>query len=263
MKKSERPNASIREDGVDLMSNMPDHILLLILSGLPSTEEVIRTSILSTRWRYLWTLVPSVELRYPELLDKYYPMKKFEEFVYWILVNSLDSLKQAIIVPQGLLPAPEAQLSSNRIYQLFPGISHVESLQIDLYFFNQCIYGAHDHSLPNLKTLVLITTIDAFTMDDLNRILNYYPKLESLKLIVKKEFVGVEYKKLDEATTKRILSPNHLKMVEFLEFNGEKPKLVIEKPKPFMDVHGTQNTLLKMIFSWGNKANYSHWKLLK
>lgn len=71
----------------------------------------------------------------------------------------------------------------------------------------------------------------------------------------------MEYKKLDEAETRRILTPNHLKMVEFLEFNGEKPKLVIEKSKPFIDVHGTQNTLLKMIFSWGNKANCTHWKL--
>ncbi|CAI9285256.1 unnamed protein product [Lactuca saligna] len=87
MKKFERPDASIREDGVDLINNMSDHILLLILSGLSSIEEVIRTSILSTRWRYFWTLVPSVELRYPELPDKYHPMKKFKEFVYWILVN--------------------------------------------------------------------------------------------------------------------------------------------------------------------------------
>nr|KAJ0206602.1 hypothetical protein LSAT_V11C500255540 [Lactuca sativa] len=67
MKKSERPNASIRKDGVDLISNMSDHILLLILS------------------------VSSVELRYPELPDKYHPMKKLEELVYWILVSkSID-----------------------------------------------------------------------------------------------------------------------------------------------------------------------------
>ncbi|CAI9285268.1 unnamed protein product [Lactuca saligna] len=43
--------ASKHEDGVDLISNLPDPLLLLILSGLPSTEEQIRTSILSRRWR--------------------------------------------------------------------------------------------------------------------------------------------------------------------------------------------------------------------
>lgn len=42
--------------------------------------------------------------------------------------------------------------------------------------------------LPNLKTSMLTTTFDDFTMDDLNRTLNYYPKLVSMKLIIKDVF---------------------------------------------------------------------------
>nr|KAJ0206405.1 hypothetical protein LSAT_V11C500255780 [Lactuca sativa] len=60
-----RPKASKREDGVDFISNMPDAILVLILSRLSSTEEAIRSSILSIRWRFLWTALPSLEINVP------------------------------------------------------------------------------------------------------------------------------------------------------------------------------------------------------
>ncbi|PWA50824.1 F-box domain, FBD domain, Leucine-rich repeat domain, L domain-like protein [Artemisia annua] len=102
MKKSNQAKASKHENGVDYISNMPDPILQLILQGLPTTEEVVRTSVLSTRWRYLWTSIPY----FPSLdLDCYrtaltpslkFPKKKFKDFVTWCLANrtvDLDSLR--------------------------------------------------------------------------------------------------------------------------------------------------------------------------
>ncbi|KAI3524011.1 hypothetical protein L1887_02598 [Cichorium endivia] len=129
---------------------------------------------------------------------------------------------------------------------LFPGISHVESLLIGVYFFSQCIKAASDPSLPNLKTLVLTTTIDAFTYDDFILILNYYPKVKSLKLVVKEEFYWPDEWELHEGDARKILSPD-LKRVEFFEFNGEKPKLK-------SDWH--EITILEMVFSWGIKVSF-------
>ncbi|CAH1426992.1 unnamed protein product [Lactuca virosa] len=129
----------------------------------------------------------------------------------------LDSLKQAVIEPK---------LAGNTISVLFPGISCVESLWIDLCLFSKCIDAAHDPSLPNLKTLVLSTTMDDFTMDNFNQVLKYYPKLKYLKMNIEKDFNG-KYQWLGEAKTRRILSSD-VKRVEFFEFNGEKPKLVID-----------------------------------
>ncbi|KAL4562939.1 hypothetical protein LXL04_026970 [Taraxacum kok-saghyz] len=95
MTKSEQAKTPKHEDGVDTISKMPDHVLLSILSRLPGTEEVIRTSILSTRWRYIWTSVPSIDIsctRKPLYSD----LDGFSEFVYWVLLNKpldLDSFR--------------------------------------------------------------------------------------------------------------------------------------------------------------------------
>ncbi|CAH1426990.1 unnamed protein product [Lactuca virosa] len=156
----------------------------------------------------------------------------------------LDSLKKAVIEPK---------LVGNNKCVLFPGISSVESLWIDPYFFIECITAACDPVLPNLKTLVLSTTMDAFTFDNFNQILKYYPKLVSLKLVIQQDFHGsdgTEYGWLDEDETWSLLS-NDVKRVKFFEFNGEKPKVVLEW---FEDI-------LDMFFSWGNEARFSncHW----
>ena len=49
----------IVEEGRKICS-LPDSILVDIISHLDSTEEAIRTSILSRRWQYLWPLVSNL-----------------------------------------------------------------------------------------------------------------------------------------------------------------------------------------------------------
>ncbi|KAL7598087.1 hypothetical protein Lser_V15G23344 [Lactuca serriola] len=427
MNKFEQPNKTTKsEDGVDFISNMPDFILLLILSFLYFTEEVIQTSILSRRWRYLWTSIPSLDLFSRFHREDKLKTDEFKDFVFWVLANrsgdlyrfSLDcydyysmstvrrwihmavtrngkqlqltfypedenedvelphclvtccslealmldlnyrglklpniigfpglkdlylayiDLRDGDVVKGFLESCPsleylglldcmlckldllcisspklkklsilnvalmedgqsgtvkiscpklvdlelrgliankflfecldslnkagiEPKLTGNIKSVLFPGISHVEHLWIDLYFFGQvihrkkydtwrclkCINVACNPALPNLKTLALITAVDAFTMDELIRILKYYPKLESLKLIVKEEFDGPEERELHEGDARKMMTPD-VKKVEFFELKGEKPKLVL-------DWH--EVTIMEMVFSWGTKAKY-------
>ncbi|KAM0900100.1 hypothetical protein ACQ4PT_020823 [Festuca glaucescens] len=47
--------------GDDRISAQPDDVLLQVLSLLPS-EEVVRTCVLSRRWRQLWESTPTVRI---------------------------------------------------------------------------------------------------------------------------------------------------------------------------------------------------------
>ena len=66
--------------GTDRISNLPDSLLYHILSFLP-TKEAVATTILSKRWKPLWTLVPTLDLRD----NRWEKPKCFKYIVYRVL----------------------------------------------------------------------------------------------------------------------------------------------------------------------------------
>uniref|UniRef100_A0A3Q7HJK8 F-box domain-containing protein n=1 Tax=Solanum lycopersicum TaxID=4081 RepID=A0A3Q7HJK8_SOLLC len=54
-------------EGGDRLSNLPESILLYILSLLPNSKQVVQTSVLSSQWRFLWKSVPvSIEFDFSD-----------------------------------------------------------------------------------------------------------------------------------------------------------------------------------------------------
>ncbi|CAH1434749.1 unnamed protein product [Lactuca virosa] len=224
MNNSVQRKASKHEDGVDLISNLPDPLLLLILSGLPSTEEQIRTSILSRRWR-------SVDLDCFRLSgwDSYRTLTVER----WIHATIMKNVKQL-----DLSFEPKEKYFEDMV------IPHCLMTCTSL----EWIDDAHDLALQNLKTLELHSSIDEFTAERLIQALEYCPELESLSLTFENVIScdPLEHPKLDDAATRRILPPD-VKWLEFFEFKGEKPKLVLmyENGYGWMD----------LVARWGKQAS--------
>ncbi|VAI12068.1 unnamed protein product [Triticum turgidum subsp. durum] len=55
-------------DGVDRLSSLPNDLLHRVMSFLPM-PEVVRTSLLSPRWRYLWVSTPYIRIDHQDFMD--------------------------------------------------------------------------------------------------------------------------------------------------------------------------------------------------
>ena len=79
IKKEEDTKESEDNNDADVISNLPEEVLLRILSLVP-TKSAVKTSVLSKRWELLWARVPSFKARssnyrnkivFNKLMDKY------------------------------------------------------------------------------------------------------------------------------------------------------------------------------------------------
>ncbi|GJY26009.1 F-box domain containing protein [Tanacetum coccineum] len=169
------------ENGVDFISKMPDLILELILQGLPTTE-VIGTSILSKRWRYLWTSIP----HFPSLnIDFYHPLRPpnltYEQaeplinFVSWALANKTVDLDSFRLCCAGYFETSTVEMFIKAAVN-----RNVKSL--DMKFYPKCWFAAGLVGLKRLKVLEL-NNVYCDDCDSVEKFLEKCPLLEDLSLI--------------------------------------------------------------------------------
>ncbi|XP_057772235.1 F-box/LRR-repeat protein At3g26922-like [Salvia miltiorrhiza] len=182
---------SYAPDSCDRLSELPDSLLLLILSFLRSTRDAVRTTILSKRWKDLWTTVPCLEFR-----------DENPEFIYRVLAQwrGAKLLRFRLSLYWGVSSPTRGDLES---WLLFAVEKQVEELHVDLgsdmpyYCPPQSLYSCSSVTALHLQNCSLeiegsvqlnqleTLSIDAPASpwaDAINKILLRAPRLENMSL---------------------------------------------------------------------------------
>ncbi|XP_022715986.1 F-box protein At5g03100-like isoform X3 [Durio zibethinus] len=190
---------------VDLISALPDFLIQEILSFLP-IEDAIRTSVLSQRWKPLWTQIPTLSFSHNcfsfklakftdfvnKTLDHFISPKiknfminfKFEESMAarldeWVLFATSHHVeKLSLVFDGGLVYAPFAESTPYRLPQFLYINSSLKDLTL-----RQCVVSpeAESHvSWPSLK--VLSVNYSRLNNEAIENIVSGSPNLQKLKL---------------------------------------------------------------------------------
>ena len=179
--------SSARRNARDVISTLPDSLLCHILSFLP-TPDAIRTSILSSRWRPLWTLLPTLYFNHRDIPQITHPLED--------IVSSVLTLRNT-----GPDPAPIHKLS---IFLFQSCVStHLETwvaASIRLCLQELELYLQRSEILELPRSIFFSTTLAVLKLSG-NILLNTPPSsalLPSLKIM---KLVSVSYANRDTLST--------------------------------------------------------------
>ncbi|XP_057950948.1 F-box protein At4g22280-like [Malania oleifera] len=201
MGESLQKRKKVLEDAEDRISSLPDSVLCCILSFLP-TKDAGRTSILSTRWKYLFVSSPNLE--FDDSFGSVESRPRFVNFVYRVLalrasssmnrfrlkceVNNDDPHVNRWISAALCRNVQELEIELCTFSYVFPRIQNSGLLPYDLFTCRTLVVLKLDAdcslnvprnvSLPNLKTLHLQSVLVEW--DSFKRILSGCPVLEDL-----------------------------------------------------------------------------------
>ncbi|XP_018455101.2 F-box/LRR-repeat protein 13-like [Raphanus sativus] len=225
---------------VDWISSLPDCLLSQILSNLP-TNDVVKTSTLSTRWRNLWKQVPSLDLTiidFPDHTTTFVPfldtfldlnnscLHKFklkydcdgeiDHLSRWINTLVKRKVKHIDVIDDSFaswdFPIPTTLYTCESLVSL--KLSGMTLPNPDLV------------SLPSLKTIYL--TIAKFADElALERLISRCPVLESL---------GIERSFCDDVVVLRVRSRSLLRFSHFSDCSDDlDEELVVEIDAPRLE----------------------------
>lgn len=232
------------ESLVDRISDLPDEILLDILSLLP-IKSAAETSILSRRWRFLWTNVHCIDIQYSDTRYDEDACNKFTRFV-----NSILQLHNAPTIDKFYLHCLCAHDPS--YFKTWFGIAiskNIRELHLDC-----CNAGYRELELPaNLFTCQTLEILTVYSNGDI--FINVpsnsvsLPRLTSLILtgvmfVTDESFQNLvsgctvlKYLKvtrlfLDIPTSFKISSPSlkHMDLYDQVYYHGDSHSLEIDAP---------------------------------
>ncbi|CAN8325994.1 unnamed protein product [Cochlearia groenlandica] len=181
---------------MDMISELSDDLLLVILSFVP-TKDVVGTSLLSKRWRFLWTLLTKLEYGDSNHIGEH---KMFSEFVYMSLLsnkaNVLDKFGLSVVRDYPFIDyrqwieiavsrrVREIEIENHSVeegYSTMPSSLYISGTLVTLRLVRFVILSIPPGSvcLPSLKSLSLDRVIYA-EEETLSRLLSGCPNLDVL-----------------------------------------------------------------------------------
>ncbi|XVF25897.1 hypothetical protein REPUB_Repub13aG0253600 [Reevesia pubescens] len=124
---------------IDLINSLPDFLIQEILSFLP-IEDAIRTSVLSQRWKPLWTQIPTLSFSHNSFSFK---LPKFTDFVNKTLEHFTGEKIKNFMINFKFDESMEACLEE---WVLFATSHHVEKLSLS--FDGGLVYAPFAESTP-------------------------------------------------------------------------------------------------------------------
>ncbi|KAJ4982370.1 hypothetical protein NE237_033207 [Protea cynaroides] len=109
------------EGGVDRISNLPDDILVKIMSPLPA-KTIVSTSILSKRWTHVWTEVTNLDFDESFFINIHRPKPEGVSTRIWLMMLKRNGRRRFVaFIHQTLLRYKRNQLSRFRLKYTYDG----------------------------------------------------------------------------------------------------------------------------------------------
>ncbi|KAK3014587.1 hypothetical protein RJ639_009820 [Escallonia herrerae] len=194
-----------RRERPDRISPLPDEILLQILSLLPM-QDVLKTDVLSKRWQYLWTSVPSVRFSSSYFEDS----RSFVDAVNKILVLAGCACTRMFAVE--FVDYQEEFAADVSLWVRFAAKNKVEELTLDLghdyWSYNSNLYCLPEHMYVN-------TLLTELSLSKCDLTPSGYVAWDSLKSL------SIGCIELEELVLRNILSGSpSLEFLELRDFYG-------------------------------------------
>lgn len=160
------------DEGLSVLSALPDSILVYILSLL-QTKDAVRTSILSTRWKHLWASVPNLNFILPHEIDET-SLHNFMNFVDRVLhLHDLQFIQTFSI----MAGRRGAQIDLNRFNAWIGALIKRRVLEIHLDYDQ---IPKLPSSLFTCESLVVLSVSQWLVIDLPGSV--YLPKLKTLRI---------------------------------------------------------------------------------